>query len=72
MGEETSDHADITQPTPADIRRRNAQFEHKNKTGTGNAVKPKREKSNSSTWLVAFFVFLLGGGLLFELLRLFF
>ncbi|TIB04469.1 hypothetical protein E3P77_01181 [Wallemia ichthyophaga] len=50
------------QPTPADIRRRNAQFEHKNKTGTGKAAKPVRENSSTSLWLVAFFVLLLGGG----------
>lgn len=37
------------QPTPADIRRRNAQFEHKNKTGTGKAAKPVRENVGDIT-----------------------
>ncbi|TIA81458.1 hypothetical protein E3P98_02021 [Wallemia ichthyophaga] len=36
-------------PTPADIRRRNAQFEHKNKTGTGKAAKPVRENVGDIT-----------------------
>ncbi|KAI0718925.1 hypothetical protein C8T65DRAFT_706586 [Cerioporus squamosus] len=63
-------------PTEFELRKRNSQFADKARAGK-NPIKPSRQerlakRSPISLWALGIIIFVVVGGVLFELLRLFF
>ncbi|KAL1951204.1 hypothetical protein VTO73DRAFT_353 [Trametes versicolor] len=64
------------QPTEFELRKRNSQFAEKARAGK-NPIKPSRQdrlskRSPVSIWALGIILFVVLGGVIFELLRLFF
>ncbi|KAH9858304.1 hypothetical protein C2E23DRAFT_803446 [Lenzites betulinus] len=63
-------------PTEFELRKRNSQFAEKSRAGK-NPIKPSRQerlskRSPVSLWALGIILFVVVGGVIFELLRLFF